>query len=97
MAESLYLKGSTNRYKHRLVPLTPLNEESQTKAYRPEFDDTPKILFDEQTRLMKTVIFCGGPTLTVGEQIPQINMTLKEIAPAYDAEGNFLYNALIFE
>lgn len=96
--ERIRLKSSTNRFHHDLIPLIPLDPNSNTKAYRFETEYPPEIIRSEKTGMFIGINFRCGPNLVVGMADEQTKMVLKEICPTFDkATGEYKYLSLIFE
>lgn len=92
------LKSSTNRFHHDLVPLQPLDPNSNTKAYKFVTELAPSIIRNEKNGILTGIAFHCGPILNVGVEDEQCHMTLKEICPTFSkATGEYLYLSLVFE
>lgn len=91
------LKSNMHKCVHDLYELIPLEERHPDEKVFKFKSEYPTDLIYDENRDTIGICFTFGPILYVGQINPQMGMPLKEIVPAYDSNGEFIYTALIFK
>lgn len=95
--QKIKLKSNVNWVTHTLIELTPICTKTDDEiVFKYETDYNVEFLRDDG-RTISTVVFDYGPVFHINSTENQLGLKLKEICPAYDEDGVFVYYTLIFE